>query len=91
VLEVVGRVPGTGEHVVMAGFGLRADWPRNALAGGAREVVVGRRRFRPGVRLLDKDEAVEALAATSGATERSPARPPPGPVPAGGTALHRRR
>jgi len=62
VLEVVGRVPGTGEYVVMAGFGLRADWLRNALAGGAREVVVGRRQFRPEVRLLDEDEAVEVLA-----------------------------
>jgi deazaflavin-dependent oxidoreductase (nitroreductase family) len=62
VLEVVGRVPATREYVVMAGLGRRADWLRNLLAGGGREVAVGRVRFVPAVRLLDEDDAVDALA-----------------------------
>ena len=60
VVEVVGRAG--DEYVVMAGFGHRADWLRNSLAGGAQEVAVGRRRFRPRVRELGEDEAVAVLA-----------------------------
>ena len=62
VLEVVGRLPGSDEYVVMAGLGRSADWLRNVHAGGAREVTVGTRRFRPAVRELAEDEAVEVLA-----------------------------
>ncbi len=62
VLEVVGRLPVSDEFVVLAGFGRTADWLRNAEAGGAREVVVGRRRFRPTVRMLAEDAAAGVLA-----------------------------
>ncbi|MCV2488558.1 nitroreductase family deazaflavin-dependent oxidoreductase [Geodermatophilus sp. YIM 151500] len=62
VLEVVGRLPASGEYVVMAGFGRTADWLRNAEAGGAREIAVGRRRFRPTVRVLPEDVAIQLLA-----------------------------
>lgn len=61
VVEVVGRLP-DGEYVVMAGFGQGTDWLRNALAGGAREVVVRRQKFRPTVRELGIDEAAGVLA-----------------------------
>jgi deazaflavin-dependent oxidoreductase (nitroreductase family) len=61
VVEVVGRLPGGG-FVVMAGFGARTDWLRNALAGGAREVAVGRHRFAPEIRQLGQDEAAAVLA-----------------------------
>lgn len=60
VVEVVGRLG--EEYVVLAGFGHRADWLRNALAGGAREVAVGRRRFHPVVRELGEEEAAAVLA-----------------------------
>jgi deazaflavin-dependent oxidoreductase (nitroreductase family) len=62
VLEVVGRLPPAGEYVVLAGRGRSADWLRNVTAGGARQVTVGRRRFRPVVRELGPDEAVTVLA-----------------------------
>jgi deazaflavin-dependent oxidoreductase (nitroreductase family) len=61
VVEVVGRLP-TGEFVAMAGLGPDSDWLRNALAGGAREVTVGRRRFPPAIRELGRDEAAAVLA-----------------------------
>ena len=63
VLAVVGRCPRQGEVVVLSGWGRAADWFRNVQAGGAVEVTVGRRRFRPAWRLLDEDEAVDVLAA----------------------------
>jgi deazaflavin-dependent oxidoreductase (nitroreductase family) len=62
VLEVVGRRAESGEYVVMAGFGPRTDWLRNVQADGAREVVVGRRTFRPAARLLTEEEAADVLA-----------------------------
>ena len=62
VVEVVGRLPETGEYVVMAGFGHAADWLQNLRAGGGREVTVGGRRFRPAVRELAEDEAASVLA-----------------------------
>ena len=63
VLEVVGRLPASGAFVVMAGFGSSADWLRNVQAGGALEVRIGRRRFRPAFRLLPEEEAAEVFAA----------------------------
>jgi deazaflavin-dependent oxidoreductase (nitroreductase family) len=62
MLEVVGtgRVP--GEVVVMAGLGPSADWYRNLQAGRGVEVAIGRRRFRPAHRVLDRPEAAAALA-----------------------------
>jgi deazaflavin-dependent oxidoreductase (nitroreductase family) len=62
VLEVVARLPVSDELVVLAGFGRAADWLRNAEAGGAREVTVGRRRFPPTVRVLAEDGATQVLA-----------------------------
>jgi deazaflavin-dependent oxidoreductase (nitroreductase family) len=62
VLEVVGRLPSSGEYVVLAGRGRSADWLRNVAAAGAQQVTVGRRRFRAAVRELGPDEAVAVLA-----------------------------
>lgn len=62
VLEVVGRPPGTGEYIVLAGLGRSADWLRNVRAGGAEQVTVGTHRFSPTVRELDEDEAAAVLA-----------------------------
>jgi deazaflavin-dependent oxidoreductase (nitroreductase family) len=63
MLEVIGG-PGTlpGEVIVVAGLGRTADWYRNVRARPAAEVAIGRRRFRPTHRVLDEDEAAEALA-----------------------------
>jgi deazaflavin-dependent oxidoreductase (nitroreductase family) len=63
VLEVVRVDREDGEVVVMSGWGRRANWLRNVIAGGALGVQVGRRRFAPEVRLLGVDEASSALAA----------------------------
>jgi hypothetical protein len=49
--------------VYRAGFGPRAEWYRNVLAGGAEEVTIGRIRFRPSVRVLAAPEAIAVLAA----------------------------
>jgi deazaflavin-dependent oxidoreductase (nitroreductase family) len=62
VVEVVGRLPESGEYVVMAGFGHTADWLQNLRAGGGREVTVGTKRFRPDFRELDVDQASAVLA-----------------------------
>ncbi len=62
VVEVVDFLPSSGEYVVMSGFGRSADWLRNLMAGGGRQVTVGGRRFVPQVRELGEDEAVSVLA-----------------------------
>jgi deazaflavin-dependent oxidoreductase (nitroreductase family) len=62
VVEVVGRIPQQGEFVVLAGRGTRSDWLLNLEAGCGQQVDVGRARFRPDVRRLGEDEAVEVLA-----------------------------
>lgn len=62
VVEVVDRRPGEDAYVVMAGFGRSTGWLHNLQAGGGREVIVGRRRFRPAIRILETEEAVAALA-----------------------------
>lgn len=62
MLEVIGRPPATGELLVLAGLGRSANWYRNIQAGGAVEVAIGRRRFRPEHRTLDEAETVAALA-----------------------------
>lgn len=61
VVEVVRWRPEHEEAVVMSGFGRRSQWYRNVLAGGALEVQIGRRRFRPAVRSLATEEAVAVL------------------------------
>jgi deazaflavin-dependent oxidoreductase (nitroreductase family) len=62
VLEVVGSDRGTGEIMVMSGFGRSADWFRNLQAATAVEIAIGRRRFRPQHRILDETEAAGVLA-----------------------------
>jgi len=62
VLEVLAWRPAAREAVVLSGFGHRAQWYRNLLAGQAVEVQIARLRFAPDVRPLDDDEAVGVLA-----------------------------
>ena len=62
VLEVLRHDPATGEHVVVSGFGPRADWLRNLEAGGPADVTVGRTTFRVRHHVLDSDTAVAVLA-----------------------------
>ena len=62
VLEVIARDV-SGELVVMAGLGDRADWYRNITAAPPIEVSVGRERFRPDVRVLAAAEAADRLGA----------------------------
>lgn len=61
MLEVIGEDHDRGELFVMVGLGRRAQWYRNVVAGGAVEVAVGGRRFRPAYRELERDEATTAL------------------------------
>jgi deazaflavin-dependent oxidoreductase (nitroreductase family) len=61
VLEVLEWHSVSGEAVVVSGFGTRAQWYRNVLAGGAAEVQIARSRFRARARLLDIDEAKQVL------------------------------
>ncbi len=62
VLEVLRHDPPSGEHVVISGFGHRADWLRNLEAGGPAAVTVGRTTFPVRHRVLDTDTAVAVLA-----------------------------
>jgi len=62
VLEVVGWRADRQEAIVMSGFGERADWYLNALAGGAEGVEIAGLRFRPSVRQLEPDEAARVFA-----------------------------
>jgi deazaflavin-dependent oxidoreductase (nitroreductase family) len=62
VVEVVRWHPERSEAVVMSGFGTRSQWYRNVLAGGAVEIQIDRRRFRPSVRPLPTEEAAGVLA-----------------------------
>lgn len=62
VLEVVARDRGTGEYIVVSGFGPRADWLRNVRAGGPVEITVGRRQLPARPRELDAAEAEAVFA-----------------------------
>lgn len=62
MLEVLDRDRGTGELMVIAGLGPRADWYRNVCAGSPTEIAVSRERFRADHRLLQPEEAAEVLA-----------------------------
>lgn len=62
ILEVVRWDGARNEAVVMSGFGPRAAWYLNVLAGGAEEVRIAAARFRPAVRKVESDEAVQAVA-----------------------------
>jgi deazaflavin-dependent oxidoreductase (nitroreductase family) len=61
VLEVLAWRPRTDEAVVISGFGPRSNWFQNTLAGGAVEIRIGRLRFVPEVRELERTEAVSVL------------------------------
>jgi deazaflavin-dependent oxidoreductase (nitroreductase family) len=62
VLEVLAWQPGTREAVAISGFGRKANWYRNVLAGGAVEVEIARECWLPQMRVLEPSEAVEVLA-----------------------------
>jgi deazaflavin-dependent oxidoreductase (nitroreductase family) len=62
MLEVMQWEPKSREAIVMSGFGRRSNWFLNVRAGGAEEVRLGGQRFRPTVRYLGPEEAVEILA-----------------------------
>lgn len=62
VLEVVAWDPANEEATVISGFGPRSNWYLNVLAGGAEEIQIARRRFRPEVRRLKEDEAIGVMA-----------------------------
>jgi len=62
MLEVVQWEPDRREAIVMSGFGPRSNWFLNVRAGGAEEINLAAQRFRPKVRYLEADEAVEVLA-----------------------------
>jgi len=60
-LEVVRYDPPTREAVVAAGWGRKTQWLHNVEAGLAREVWIGRDRYVPTHRVLDRDEAAAVL------------------------------
>lgn len=62
MLEVVQWDPKGREAIVMSGFGPRSGWFLNVRAGGAEDVRIGARRFRPTVRHLEPEEAAAVLA-----------------------------
>jgi deazaflavin-dependent oxidoreductase (nitroreductase family) len=62
VLEVLAWRPATREAVVISGFGRKANWYRNVLAGGAEEIQIARERWLPQARALEPREAVNVLA-----------------------------
>lgn len=62
MLEVVDWDEAGREAIAMSGFGRRAGWYLNVLAGGAAEIEIAGSRFRPQVRPLGTDEAVRAFA-----------------------------
>lgn len=63
MLEVVKWDPSIREAVVVSGFGPRSNWYRNVLAdGGAVEVESAGLRFRPQVRRLESEEAIQVVA-----------------------------
>jgi len=62
VLEVLAWRPATREAIVISGFGRKASWYRNVLAGGAVEVQIARERWPAQARVLEQGEAVAVLA-----------------------------
>ena len=61
VVEVLHYDPVTGEAVVMAGYGPRADWVRNIETAGAARLDFGHGPRRAAYRVLGLDEAVETF------------------------------
>ncbi len=66
VLEVVEWRPEVREAIVVSGFGRKAQWFRNVLAGGAAEVEIGRECWLPDARVLSPEEAARVLAGYEG-------------------------
>jgi deazaflavin-dependent oxidoreductase (nitroreductase family) len=63
VLKVLRYNPSTGEVIVMAPLGERADWVRNIQHSPALEVQISRRRYVPTYRFLTDQEAIRLLDA----------------------------
>ena len=62
VLETIRHRRGSGEVVVVSGWGEKAHWYRNVIASGAEEVHIGAHRYvRPEQRQLGPQETVELL------------------------------
>lgn len=61
VVEVAGRHPSRDEWIVTSGWGPRADWYRNLVAGGLEAVWIGSKRHDATVRFLDNVEAGEVM------------------------------
>lgn len=61
VVEVVHYDPSTQECIVISGYGTQSDWYRNLEAQPAREVQIGRQRYRPRQRLLSEEETLAVL------------------------------
>ena len=61
VVEVVRYDRGTGEAIVVSGFGRSADWFRNITAGGATYVDFGSGPRRAAHRVLSPQEALEVF------------------------------
>jgi len=62
VLEVLEYRKEGSEAVVMSAFGRTADWLRNIETSPNPEVAIGSQRFIAAYRVLDKEEAVTAIA-----------------------------
>jgi deazaflavin-dependent oxidoreductase (nitroreductase family) len=62
-LEVISYNGSTAEAIVAAGWGRKTSWLHNIEAGLAREVWIGRERYKPAWRRLPVDEAVSVLEA----------------------------
>ena len=61
VLEVLRYDRGTGEAVVISGFGESAQWLLNLRANGDARVSFGRAPRHAEIRVLDTDEAIDVL------------------------------
>src|SRR5690242_13984908 len=61
VLKALHYDPTTGEVIVMAPLGERADWIRNIRHSPPLEIQIGRRRYVPSYRVLADDETIRFL------------------------------
>lgn len=61
VLKVLHFNPATGEAIIMAPLGERADWVRNIRHSPPLEVQIGRKRYVPTYRILTDDETTQFL------------------------------
>ncbi len=57
ILEVIEHDQDADEYRVGAVWGPESDWFKNVRAGGASEVLIGRRTFIPSTRILGETEA----------------------------------